>query len=130
MNVGGLHSAAGRHAEAAAAFEHARAIQERLAREHPESPDFASELGKTLHNLAVIALGQRQFDKALAEITQAIEWQRKALAASPGNPTYRQLLTNHLANLILDAQGLGRADLADLARRELAELVASDPTAN
>ncbi len=130
MNVGGLHSAAGRHAEAVAAFEQARAIQERLAREHPESPDFASELGKTLHNLAVIALGQRQFDKALAEITQAIEWQRKALAASPGNPTYRQLLTNHLANLILDAQSLNRADLADLAHRELAEMAASDSAAN
>ena len=88
-----------------------------------------ARLGKTLHNLAVIALGQRQLDKARSKVTQAIEWQRKALAASPGNPTYRQLLTNHLANLILDAQGLGPPTWPTLLAAA-GRLVASDPTAN
>jgi len=43
-------------AEALASFERARAIRERLAREHPESPNFASNLGGTLNNMATLDL--------------------------------------------------------------------------
>ncbi len=126
MNVGGLHITAGRPAESVASFERARAIQEKLAREHPDAPDFASELGGTYHNLAVIALGRRQFDEARAITTRAIEWQRKAVAANPSNPSFRKHLMNHLQNLILADEGLGRAADADATRRELAELAGGD----
>ena len=57
---------------------------------------------------------------------RAIEWQRKALAANPDNPNYRQSLGNHLSNLVSAAEGLGRRDLAEQARRDLADLESSD----
>ena len=97
-----------RRAEALASYEKARAIQERLAREHPESPDFAIDLGVTLNNMAMIDLDQRRFDKARDTLTRAIEWQRKALATNPNNPTYRQFLASQLDNLIRATEGLGR----------------------
>jgi hypothetical protein len=80
-----------------------------------------------LNNIARIDLDQRRFDAARAKLTQAIEWQRKALAANPNHPTYRRFLANHLTNLIRAAEGLRRADLVDQARHELADLAASDP---
>ncbi len=45
--------------------------------------------------MAMIDLDQRRFDEARDKLTQAIEWQRKALAANPNHPTYRQFLANH-----------------------------------
>ncbi len=53
---------------------------------------------------------------------QAIDWQRKALATNPRNPTYRQFLA-----MIKTAPGPGRDVEADTAQRQLAELTASDP---
>ena len=126
-NIGIVQSHNGRATKALASYEQARTIQERLARDHPESPDFASTLGGTLHNMAVIDLGRRQFDNARAKLTRAIEWQRKALAVNPGHPSYRQFLANHLTVLILAAEGRGQTDVANEARRDLAELAASDP---
>ena len=102
-------------------------ILEKLAAEHPESADFASDLGGTLHNIGAIDVQQRQFEKARARFLDAMTWQRKALAVNPANPTYRQFLSNHLTGLITAAEGLGRADQADHARRELAEFTAKDP---
>jgi len=36
--------------------------------------------------MATSDLGERQFDKARAKLTRAIEWQRKALATNPHSP--------------------------------------------
>jgi serine/threonine protein kinase/tetratricopeptide (TPR) repeat protein len=124
-NIGLVQSETGRRAEALASHERARAIEERLAREHPESPDFASSLGGTLSNIATIYGSQLQFDQALVHLRQAIELQRKALQANPNHPVYRRFLVNHLTNLIQVASGLGRTDLADQARLELAQTKAA-----
>ena len=77
--------------------------------------------------MARIDLDQRQFDRAQAKLTQAIKWQRKALAANPVHPGYRQFLANHLTNLIEAETGLGSAEAAAEARRQLDELQNSDP---
>ena len=119
--------AMGRPVQAAAAFEQARAIWERQARDHPESPDFASGLGAVLNNIAMIELDGHEFEKARATLGQAIEWQRKAMEANSSHPVYRNFLSNHLHNMIRAAEGLGRADLAGQARGELAGLTAGDP---
>ncbi len=67
-NIGIVHREKGRTAEAMASFEQARAIDERLVREHPDSPDFASALGGTLNNMAMVDLGERRFDEARAKL--------------------------------------------------------------
>jgi hypothetical protein len=53
---------------------------------------------------------------------QAIDWQRKALATNPRNPTYRQFLAMNRT-----APGQERDVEADPALRQLAELTAGDP---
>jgi tetratricopeptide (TPR) repeat protein len=126
-NIGNLLSATGKPAEALKALESARAILQTLAREHPEAPDFASELGGTLNNMAVIDLDAKRFEEARGRLREAVAWQRKALAANPANSQYRQSMALHLINLIRVARGLGDAEGAADAARELAKLRESDP---
>ena len=126
-SIGNQLRAMGRPVQAAASFEQARAIWERQAREHPESPNFASGLGAVLNNIAMIETDGHEFEKARATLGQAIEWQRKAMEANSSHPVYRNFLSNHLHNMVIAAEGLGRGDLAEQARRELAELTAGDP---
>jgi serine/threonine-protein kinase len=103
-------------------------VFERLAREHPESPDYASSLGVTHHNLAKIDIEAKRFEQARRRFQQAISWQRKALAANRRHPQYQQFLRGHLSGLVAAATALGEAGEAEAAERELDELVASDPT--
>ncbi len=97
------------------------------AREHPESPDYASDFGGTVKNMATIDLDAKRFEQARDKLHRAISWQKKALAANPGHPTYRQFLRNHLTNLINAAKALGNEDEARAAQHELDELAANDP---
>ena len=77
--------------------------------------------------MGMIELHHRRFDKARERLLRAIECQRKALAANPTNSMYRRALDHELRNLARAAEGLGRADEADQAKRELDELRGSDP---
>ncbi len=99
-----------------------------MANEHPESTDFASNLGGVLNNIAAIDLAARRFEPARTRLKEAIEWQRKAIAANPANPNYRQFLTNHLGYLASASRGLGDFEGAAAAERELAKHRDSDPT--
>jgi tetratricopeptide (TPR) repeat protein len=121
-----LRIQAGRRAPALAVLELARTVLERLVHEHPESAGFTASLATTLHDMASIDLDEQRFDKARAEILQAIEWQRKHQASNPGNPDSRQRLDDHLSLLIRAAQGLGHTDEAAQATRERDALRASD----
>jgi eukaryotic-like serine/threonine-protein kinase len=127
-DLGSRHRHSGRTAEAMAAHGRALEIRRQLVSDHPESPDLASDLGATLSNMALIDLDARRFDEARAKLNEAVTWQRRALAANPNQPDYRQFLMNHLKALIMVAEGEGRAAEAEEARRELAAMVASDPT--
>jgi eukaryotic-like serine/threonine-protein kinase len=127
INIGNIESVMGRQTESLASLGQALVIAERLAKAHPESPDYASNLGATLNNIAVTELELRRFDAALTKLVQAVVWQRKALASNPANPTYRQFLDNHYLNLTRAAEGLGRIEEAEEARRERAALRDSDP---
>ena len=100
---------------------------QKLADDHPESPDYAHMLGGMLHNLAEVDLGAKRFQEARERLREAIVRQKKALAAYPRSPEYRQFLAMHLTYLSKAARGLGREDEAIEAERELAELDASDP---
>ena len=126
-NIGSLQSGTGHPDQALESHGRATAILERLARERPDSPDDASQAGGTLNNMAVIDLEAKRFEQAREKLQQAISWQEKALATNPGNPTYRQFLRNHLANLVTAARALGNDDQARAAQRKLDDLAASDP---
>jgi len=117
----------GKPAEAMKAYELALPIREQLAREHPESPDYACDLGGLLNNIARIDLDARRFDEARNRLQQAIVWQTKALAVNPANPKFRKFLANHLTNLIKASRGLGDSEGLAEAERELAKLRDSDP---
>jgi tetratricopeptide (TPR) repeat protein len=90
-------------------------------------PNFANSLGATLSNMAIIDRHYGRFDKARDKITQALAWQRKALATNPNSPLYRRFLASTLKNMVLATEGPGHADEAEQAQRELAKLQDSDP---
>ena len=100
---------------------------QKLAEDHPESPDYPHIEGGVLQNLAEVDLGAKRFQEACERLREAIVRQKKALAGHPKNPEYRQFLAMHLACLANAARGLGRADEAIEAERELSALTASDP---
>ena len=56
----------------------------------------------------MLDLDAKRFAEARDKLREAIVWQKKALAAYPRHPQYRQFLANHLTNLRLAAQGLQR----------------------
>jgi eukaryotic-like serine/threonine-protein kinase len=126
-NVGMLLNATGKPAEASKAYESALVIWQELARDHPESHEFASRMGGILSSLAVIDLNAKRFPEARVRLRDGVEWQRKALASNPTNPTYRQFLVAHLYYLIDAARGLGNSEDVAEAERELAKLRDSDP---
>ena len=126
-NLGAQRLAINHWTEALRSFEQAQEIEEKLVRDHPESPDYASVLGGTLNDIATIDFRERRFDEARIKLLRAIDLQRRALAANPHQPQYRKSMSDHLGNLVRTAETLGRADEADQARRDLAELDASDP---
>jgi hypothetical protein len=117
-NIGFLQRRMSRLAEAEASHERARAIRERLARQNPGSAGFAGDLADSLNAIAEIDLDEHRFDKARAEILEAIEWRRKVLAAHPGDNGARQRLGDGLTLLIQVARELGHIDEAREATRE------------
>ncbi len=125
--LGSLLSNTGDLTGARRSYESALAIRRKLGDDHPESPEYASDLGGTLNNLALLDLDAKRFAEARDRLREAILRQKKALASNPSNPTYRQFLTNHCTALRLAAQGLDDADLLAEAESGLAELNASDP---
>jgi tetratricopeptide (TPR) repeat protein len=127
VQLGILHNDTGQLDQAFESYSKALAIRERLAGEHPETPDYASNLGATLNNMAVIDLAAKRFQEARDKLRQAISCQKKALAAYPRHSTYRQCLGSHLTNLIKAANALGNDHEARAAQRELDELSANDP---
>ena len=96
FNIGNLMSGTDKPAEAMESYRPALAILRTLARDHPESSDFASRLGVTLTNIAKIDLNAKRFEEARVGLRQAIEWQGKALASYPSNPAYRDYQANNL----------------------------------
>ena len=109
------------------AYEAARAIQQKLAQEHLDSPEFANDLASTLNNMTMIDLNAQRYEEGRVRLREAVEWQRKALASNPANPSYRQDLAGFLANLIDVTRRLGDSKGVAEAERELAKLRDSDP---
>ena len=69
----------------------------------------------------------KRFEEARVRLKQAVEWQRKALAANPANPSHRNYLIGHLMNLVGTARELRDSAGVAQAERELAAVRESDP---
>jgi serine/threonine protein kinase/tetratricopeptide (TPR) repeat protein len=121
-DIGLLLVESGKRADALKAYEAALTVRERLAREHPESSEYASSLGGVLNNIATFDLDSKRFHAARNRLLQAVVWQKKALAANPWNRWYRHNLTNHLAKLIEAASAVGDSRGATDAANEWARL--------
>jgi serine/threonine protein kinase len=89
--------------KAAAAFAEAQKAYEPLAENFPTVPNYRSELGGVLSNLAMLRISDDKPAEAEPLLVRAIANQRAALAANPKNPTYREFLSNHYA-VLADAQ--------------------------
>ena len=97
----------GKLAEAEAESRKALAIVQKLADDHPESPEYAHMLGGTLQNLAEVDLAAKRFQEARERLREAIVRQKKALAAYPRSPEYRQFLAEHLTSPVKSRAGPG-----------------------
>jgi tetratricopeptide (TPR) repeat protein len=126
-NLGALRHSIGDLDPALESYEKGLTIFQGLARKHPDSVEYATHVAVTLHNMAMIDLLSKHVQQARDKLREAISWERMALGAYPKLPTYLRNLEGHLTHLVQAATTLGLDDEARAARRELAELTASDP---
>ena len=89
--------------KAAAAFTEAQKVYEPLAENFPTVPNYRSELGGVLNNLAMLRINENRLAEAEPLLVRAIANQRAALKANPKSPHYREFLSNHYA-VLADAQ--------------------------
>jgi hypothetical protein len=71
------------------------AIRKKLVDDFPNVPDFRSELGASLNNLAMVRKDRGDLAEARQFLEQAVGHQQAARKTNPGNATYRQFLRNH-----------------------------------
>jgi eukaryotic-like serine/threonine-protein kinase len=118
--IGSLNLRIGRDADARESYLKARMIGERLVRERPSSDKVASELGLTLHGLAILESTQ---DRSLARATmrQGLVLQKRAILLNPSELSYQVRLYNLVISLrrVAAEQGVP-AEAIEAARVELA----------
>ena len=120
-NLGLILRRQGDPAAAAAAFERALTIEERLVREQPGDLALQSSLGGVLHNLGMLHEQAGELDQAAARFASAIEHQRQASAGAPQVARYRQFLGQHLASYSRVLRQLGRDAEALAVTKESAQ---------
>lgn len=114
--------AAQRSAEAESFYLKARACQESLIRQYPDDFDSRSDLGATLHNLAMQARDRSQRNEARQFLEQSVAHQRAAVKARSEHPVYQTHLRNHYLALADVLLALGEHGPAAQALRELAHV--------
>ncbi len=117
----------GRRAEAMESYRRALDLRERLASEQPSDAEHQGKLGETLNDLALCEMSAARWTEAQALLTRAIEHQRKALSLAPETLMYRQLLREHLLNVVKVYRTLAHPTDALRTARELAEMTSGNP---
>jgi tetratricopeptide (TPR) repeat protein len=105
----------GQLAEAEKEYAEAIRIQRRLVEDLPRFPDFRSQLGGTLDNLASLVSRQGDTAKARQLLDEALTHHQAARQSNPDQPLYRLFLRNHystLANVQLRAKAHAEAAAA------------------
>src|SRR5262249_55162691 len=80
----------GRPKEAEAALAAALALRKQLAADFPDQPDLRNDVAGTCVNLALLRLGQRDFEGAKGYLEQAMPHHESALKKNAGHPDYRR----------------------------------------
>jgi serine/threonine protein kinase len=102
-NLGNFYRDTKKLDKAAAAFAAAQGAYEPLAENFPTVPNYRSELGGVLSNLAMLEINQDHPAAAEPLLMRAIAQQKAALKLNAKNPIYREFLSNHYA-VLADAQ--------------------------
>jgi tetratricopeptide (TPR) repeat protein len=128
-NLVNMHRALGHRTETRASYEKVLAIQERLAREHPQSLEDQVNLAKTYGNLAGVL--DRTADR-LRCLRRAREIREKLVKANPTSPNLRRDLARSVRflGLALAEQGLREQGLRELDRAviHLRRVLAVEPS--
>jgi serine/threonine-protein kinase len=116
-------------AEAEPLLREAVGFLEALAAQYPQVPEYQSELGAALRNLATNQFRAQNAAESCRLLEGAIAHQRAALESNPKNPFYRMFLRDAFSQL-----GAARAQLSDhaataRAAEALIQILPDDPRA-
>jgi serine/threonine protein kinase len=122
-NLGGLlRGLAGRAREAEEAHRKSVTIRKGLVAERPDDPVTLTELGASLHNLALTRQAARDLAEARELLQEAIYHQQAAIKLRPRDPKSRHFLRNHVSGLADVLRELGKPDEAITTYRHALEL--------
>jgi tetratricopeptide (TPR) repeat protein len=121
-SLGIILQAGQRPAEAEKEYQRALAVQQKLADQSPAVPEYQSDLGATLNNLALIFMNRSELGPARQRLEEAIRRQRAALKVDPQHRMYRSHLHRHLWNLVDVLLRTGEYDPAARTALELPQL--------
>jgi tetratricopeptide (TPR) repeat protein len=125
-NLGILLRDTGRTKEAEAAYRDALAVQEKLAADFPNVPDYQNDVGNTLDEMAELARRRKDYHTARRLLEEAQPHLQKALDANPRHPFYREVYSDTRRVLAATLLELGEHAAAAAAAAELAR-VAFEP---
>lgn len=131
-NLGVVFNLSGRHEDALAALDQAREIEDRLAEEHPNNPDYQSRLATTLDRLANVHSNVGgQFTAAETAYQKALAVRERLASEHPEVVQFQRDLAgshNNLASLYGNQGIFPKAEAESEASREtLRRLVARHP---
>jgi tetratricopeptide (TPR) repeat protein len=125
-HIGGVREMLGETAEARSAYDQAQARLQKLVDSNPKIPDFQSELGGVLNNLASLDMQSKRWPEARDRLIAAVRSQKTALKANPRNRSYRRYLYNHYYNLFDTYRAMRRPEECVATAREMIALSADD----
>jgi serine/threonine protein kinase/WD40 repeat protein/tetratricopeptide (TPR) repeat protein len=114
-NLGVLLARAGETSAAEKVLRDAATVRTQLADDVPANADYASELGRTLEWQGGVLRDLGKLDESVRVFREAVRRQEAALAIRPNDPIFRELRSNHQANLAKTLLRQGRN--ADEVRR-------------
>ncbi|HXG08274.1 MAG TPA: protein kinase [Gemmataceae bacterium] len=125
-NLAPVQEQMGKSDEARRTLEQAVVCGRELVRLVATVPDYHSELGASLNNLARRLIDLGEVGEARRLLEEAIEHQRLALKTNPQSPKFRRFLRNHYVNLAEALVRLGEHAEAVRAAEELPRLYPQD----
>jgi tetratricopeptide (TPR) repeat protein/tRNA A-37 threonylcarbamoyl transferase component Bud32 len=132
--MGGIIAEIGALDEAVAANERARALQERLAADHPDVAEYRSSLAATCNNLGLLLAHSGHAEEGVTLLRRAIDLREQLVRAQPNDDELQAELASSYSNLgrVRDDRGQAHEareahDQARTLRERLAQARPEDP---